>query len=131
MKCTNCGLPISPTRTAANCPRCGAPINAGQGVQQQPFDQGGWGNAGGVQQQPFDQGGWGNMGGMQQQNPWVQTASTAGQNQFPQQDFPNQGMPGAARTPGFNGAGRSGLEQTKLPPRRPYEQQPRKRKNTQ
>lgn len=29
MKCTNCGLPLSPSRTYKHCPRCGMPIAAG------------------------------------------------------------------------------------------------------
>src|SRR5262245_24137392 len=120
MRCTNCGLPISPTRTTTNCPRCGAPINTTQGVQQQQFEQGSWGNVGGVQQQPFDQGSWGNMGGAQQQNPWGQVASTSSPNRYPQTDFPNQ------VGNGFGGSGRPDLPQ---PPRRPYEQQAPKRKN--
>ncbi len=66
MKCTACGLPLSPTRAQGNCPRCGTPVGAaakpmersagwngnaaapvsvsapaqnGQWVQQQPFPQ--------------------------------------------------------------------------------------------
>lgn len=28
MKCTACGLPLSPAKTSANCPRCGTPVGA-------------------------------------------------------------------------------------------------------
>src|SRR5215472_729376 len=33
MRCTSCGLPLSPTRTPANCPRCGTPLSSGQKSQ--------------------------------------------------------------------------------------------------
>ena len=121
MKCTNCGLPLSPTRTTTNCPRCGTPIST---FQQQPFEQqAGWGNAGGMPQQPFEQqAGWGNAGGVPPQNPWTQVASTTA----PKTGF-NQGVAGQN---GLNGSPRPGLQQSSLPPRRPYEQQ-KKRKNAQ
>ena len=32
MKCTACGLPLSPSRNNASCPRCGTPVNAGVGA---------------------------------------------------------------------------------------------------
>jgi hypothetical protein len=28
MRCSQCGLPLSPTRSSSNCPRCGAPVSA-------------------------------------------------------------------------------------------------------
>jgi hypothetical protein len=108
MKCTNCGLPLSPTRTTTNCPRCGAPIST---LQQQPFEQ-----------QP----GWGNAGGVPPQNPWTQVASTTAPKSYAPQANPNQG----ANQNGLNGSLRPGLQQSSLPPRRPYEQ-PKKRKNAQ
>ena len=47
MRCTSCGMPLSPNRSSANCPRCGTPL---QNVQKatatltpQQFDQSGWG----------------------------------------------------------------------------------------
>lgn len=47
MRCTSCGMPLSPNRASANCPRCGTPL---QNVQKatatltpQQFDQSGWG----------------------------------------------------------------------------------------
>lgn len=50
MRCTNCGLPLSPARTSSNCPRCGTPI-AGAGGQKaasmtpsQPQYKQTWGN---------------------------------------------------------------------------------------
>jgi hypothetical protein len=53
MKCTNCGLPLSPTRTTMNCPRCGVPLNSMPGMPQQQAEQAGWGNAGNAPQQSF------------------------------------------------------------------------------
>src|SRR5438270_11117999 len=29
MKCTACGLPLSPSRSDGGCPRCGTPVSAG------------------------------------------------------------------------------------------------------
>src|SRR5574340_102125 len=29
MKCTSCGMPLSPYRATTQCPRCGAPVTAG------------------------------------------------------------------------------------------------------
>ena len=53
MRCTNCGLPLSPARQLTNCPRCGAPLNTLQGAQpqQQPLEQPNWaGGMGGANQ---------------------------------------------------------------------------------
>jgi len=33
MKCTACGLPLSPSRNNASCPRCGTPASAGAGTK--------------------------------------------------------------------------------------------------
>ena len=53
MKCTNCGLPLSPSRTDPICPRCGTPTGSGQKATstqaQQQYQQVYWGNAGTVQ----------------------------------------------------------------------------------
>lgn len=92
MRCINCGLPLSPARTPNNCPRCGAPVNVEQGVMQQQAGQTGWG-----------------MGAASQQNPWGQGASPNPYNPFVQQAPPNQGMAG------------SGLPNTPMSPRRPYQ----------
>ncbi len=35
MKCTACGLPLSPSRTDGSCPRCGTPMSAGIGAPAQ------------------------------------------------------------------------------------------------
>jgi hypothetical protein len=44
MKCTACGLPLSPSRANASCPRCGTPVSAGIKSTGEPV---GWdGNAG-------------------------------------------------------------------------------------
>lgn len=100
MRCTNCGLPLSPTSNASNCPRCGAPLNAFQGAAQQQFEQAGWGNGGGMPPQ---------------QTPWGQAASPGSFNAFPQQGQFNQG--------GFNSPGMSGFNQnmgaSPMVPRRP------------
>lgn len=64
MRCTNCGLPLSPSRMAANCPRCGAATGShsksGATVRQQDVDRRAWGNA------PGEAG----TGGMLQESPW-------------------------------------------------------------
>jgi hypothetical protein len=39
MKCTNCGLPLSPARTLQHCPRCGTPIASGQRPEVRPTPQ--------------------------------------------------------------------------------------------
>jgi hypothetical protein len=36
MKCTNCGLPLSPSHTPTNCPRCGTPIGSSQKATPAP-----------------------------------------------------------------------------------------------
>lgn len=114
MRCMNCGLPISPTRTMTHCPRCGTPLNYVEGVQQQQFEQIGWGN----------------MGEAPPQNPWGQVASTTPSSPFAQQGLQNQARPGSALTSGFSGPGGPGLQQPSLSPRRPYPP-PKKRNNTQ
>lgn len=109
MRCTNCGLPLSPSRTMTNCPRCGAPLNAFQGAQPQ--------------QQQLDQAGWeGGMGGVGQQNPWGQGNSPMpnAYSPFPQ---PNQGGLDANRVSG------GGLQQSPLSPRRPYTPPPKSKTN--
>lgn len=110
MRCTNCGLPLSPSRTMTNCPRCGAPLNALQGApQQQQFEQPTWE---------------GSMGGAGQQNPWGQGNASA---PSPYSPFPpqNQGDLNANRAGGFG----DGLPQSPLAPRRPYAQQSKSKAN--
>lgn len=49
MKCTACGLPLSPSRTDGSCPRCGTPVSAGVKSSGGPasFEPTAWnGNAG-------------------------------------------------------------------------------------
>lgn len=46
MKCTSCGLPLSPTHTPTNCPRCGSATDAALAGQQLYFQQPNWGNSG-------------------------------------------------------------------------------------
>ncbi|HXR66111.1 MAG TPA: hypothetical protein VN729_09310 [Ktedonobacteraceae bacterium] len=107
MRCTNCGLPLSPSRTTTNCPRCGAPLNALQGAQQQQQpEQSGWeGGMGGASPQP-------------QQSLWGQgnTPVPGSYSPFPQ---PNQGGLNANRMGGFGDA----PQQSPLSPRRPYSPQ--------
>ncbi len=52
MRCTNCGLPLSPSRTNMICPRCGTPIGSGQkapSTQAQQYQQVYQGKVGTVQ----------------------------------------------------------------------------------
>jgi predicted RNA-binding Zn-ribbon protein involved in translation (DUF1610 family) len=53
MKCTSCGLPLSPLRTTAGCPRCGTPVNSGHKAAstpvQQQYQPPKWGTAGVVE----------------------------------------------------------------------------------
>ncbi len=53
MKCTSCGLPLSPSRTTASCPRCGTPVNSGHQAAstpvQQQYEPANWGTAGVVE----------------------------------------------------------------------------------
>ena len=110
MRCMNCGLPLSPSRTMTNCPRCGAALNVLQGAPQ-------------PQQQQFEQPNWeGSMAGIGKQNPWEQAnGPTPGSySPFPQQ---NQGGPNANTTMGAPG---NGLQQAPFSPRRPYPPQKNK-----
>lgn len=43
MRCTSCGLPLSPSRTYSTCPRCGTPIGSGQKAPLE-HQQAYWGN---------------------------------------------------------------------------------------
>ncbi len=46
MRCTSCGLPLSPSRTYSTCPRCGTPVGSGQKASvQQEYQQAYWENA--------------------------------------------------------------------------------------
>lgn len=42
MKCTSCGLPLSPSRTVTNCPRCGTPTDATSARYH--YQQANWGS---------------------------------------------------------------------------------------
>ncbi len=46
MKCTSCGLPLSPSRTPTNCPRCRTPTNAASTTAQPQYQQVNWGTPG-------------------------------------------------------------------------------------
>lgn len=102
MRCTNCGLPLSPARAQSTCPRCGVAVNSGQEVEQLPFDQPAWGAMGTTPQQ---------------YNPWGQQTSTPPYQQWPQ----NQAgiMPGQFDGAPVPGTLRSGFPQSPMPPRRP------------
>lgn len=109
MRCTNCGLPLSPARSLTNCPRCGAPLNAMQGApQQQSWES----NMGG-------------MGGSGQQSPWGQSGGSmpGSFSPFPPQNPASPGMMNRAGGPGGD------LPQSPLAPRRPSYASPTPRKN--
>ncbi len=104
MRCINCGLPLSPTRTPKNCPRCGTAVNAVEGVEQLPFGQAGW--SGGGTPPPY--------------NAWGQEVSNNPHQPMNQQWQQNQfgAMPGqVSETPGSMRS--TGLPQATPPPRRP------------
>ncbi len=42
MKCSRCGLPLSPTHTPANCPRCGTPTQAASATSQPQYQHAYW-----------------------------------------------------------------------------------------
>ena len=42
MKCTRCGLPLSPTHTPTNCPRCGTPTEAASTTSQPQYQHAYW-----------------------------------------------------------------------------------------
>jgi len=46
MKCTSCGLPLSPTHTPAYCPRCGTPTEAASTTSQPQYQHAYWEPAG-------------------------------------------------------------------------------------
>ena len=109
MKCTACGMPLSPSRNNTNCPRCGTPFNvATKSPASQPgFEPGAWnGNAGaptsvGAYPQARQ---WGQSGSSPSfQSPMVQTPApqpgqmwAAGPNGTPRpgSQFPRQPAPG-------------------------------------
>jgi len=49
MRCSSCGLPLSPSRAQTNCPRCRTPIDPDPKAIQQPYQQPYWGHAGTAQ----------------------------------------------------------------------------------
>src|SRR5260370_1959219 len=49
MRCSSCGLPLSPSRAQTNCPRCSTPIDPDPKAIQQPYQQPYWGHAGTAQ----------------------------------------------------------------------------------
>src|SRR5260370_21783617 len=93
MWCTNCGLPISPSRANSNCPRCGAITVSNQkpGATSRPqdFEEPGWGNAGGIV------GGEGTL----QDNPWNQ-GQAAQYSPFPTTIQPPAGVGNPGNWPG-------------------------------
>jgi hypothetical protein len=42
MKCSSCGLPLSPTRTPTNCPRCATPTDASSTIAQPYYQRAYW-----------------------------------------------------------------------------------------
>ncbi len=42
MRCTSCGLPLSPTHTPTNCPRCGTPTGVASTASQPQYQQAFW-----------------------------------------------------------------------------------------
>lgn len=42
MRCTSCGLPLSPTNTPTNCPRCGTPTDVSATTAQPYYQQANW-----------------------------------------------------------------------------------------
>ncbi len=100
MKCSSCGLPLSPSRTNTNCPRCGTPINADQKAAstpvQQQYQQANWGHAGVVEA---------GVGQPLQNYQWPQNM----------QAYPYSPTPQQASQPGFA----PGPPQQGTPPRNP------------
>jgi hypothetical protein len=45
MKCSSCGLPLSPTRTPTNCPRCATPTDASSTIAQPYYQYTYWGTS--------------------------------------------------------------------------------------
>ena len=46
MKCSSCGLPLSPTRTPTNCPRCATPTAASSAIAQPQYQYANWETSG-------------------------------------------------------------------------------------
>ena len=114
MRCTNCGLPLSPSRAQSNCPRCGFALSSGQEVEQLPFDQPSWGAMGATPQH---------------YNPWGQQTSTPPYQQSFNQQWPqNQfgAMPGQLSETPAPGTLRSGFPQANMARRRPIPPAPKK-----
>lgn len=102
MRCMNCGLPLSPTRTPKTCPRCGVAVNTVEGVEQLPFGRGGWGGA------APQHNAWGQEVANQ---PWQQNQFGARPGQFSETPAPMR-LPGQPQSP--------------FPPRRPIVPAPKK-----
>jgi len=49
MRCSSCGLPLSPSRAQTNCPRCSTPVGPDPKATEQPYQQPYWGHAGAAQ----------------------------------------------------------------------------------
>lgn len=75
MKCTACGLPLSPSRNNGSCPRCGTPVSVGIKSMGGPgnVEHVGWSGKAGVQD-----GQWGQAG------PFSAFSSSMAQTQAPQ-----------------------------------------------
>jgi len=114
MKCTACGLPLSPSRTDGSCPRCGTPVSAGIKSSGGPasFEPTAWnGNAGApvsIGAPPPQQGGqWGQArpsAAFQPPPPMAQASQsgqawTAGPNGMQEPGSFSPGQPGPKRPP--------------------------------
>jgi hypothetical protein len=97
MKCSSCGLPLSPSRITTNCPRCGTPNNARQKaapiLAQQQYQRANWEHIGVVE-----------AGSPPQNYQWAQNIQAPPLPETPQQ--PSQArqlwLPGPVSQPGFS-----------------------------
>lgn len=69
MKCTACGLPLSPTRARGNCPRCGTPVGAAAKSIERPVSWNGNAATPASVGAPLQDGQWGQGLGMAQSQP--------------------------------------------------------------
>lgn len=100
MRCTRCGWPLSPVRTATNCPRCGTPLASDQKATSTPAQQ----------QQAF----MGNAGVVQAstsfpKDPWGQAPQHSAYNEPPAE------TPQQLSQPGFFSAGTPSPLQARSP----------------